>query len=410
MSTRLSSPTTAVETRTSPAASVSEDLLQRVRAIGPTLRSHGERAERDRRLPRAVFDALRDAGLERMFTPRSLGGFELDPLTVVQIIEEVAHYDSAAGWALQPGNTGAWWSRSLGEKGIQEIYGKDPNALVAAAFHPPQRATKVEGGYRITGRSPLASNIHDCEWLFLSAMLTENGQPVIQSGMPVVIAMILRTKEAQIVDTWHSLGMRATDSNDVVTDDVFVPEHRAFPLIPDFQPTPHYSGPLYRIPAVASVSVNIVGVLLAIARNAISELRELALSKTPLGSMKTLRERANVQITLAQAEGMLRSARTHFHQALADTWQQTVSGPPCSLEQRADLFLAGIHAAQSAVHVVDLMHGLAGTSGVYQRSRLERHLRDAHTLKHHAFVSESKLETVGQVYLGQPPEFFLVGF
>ena len=56
------------------------------------------------------------------------------------------------------------------------------------------------------------------------------------------------------------------------------------------------------------------------------------------------------------------------------------------------------------------MHRLAGTSAIYQRSRLERHLRDAFTLRHHGFVSESKYEAVGQVYLGVPPEFGLVAF
>ena len=397
------SPTAHTETATA------DDLLQKVHTIGPLLRQHADHAERDRRLPRAVFDALIGAGLERMFAPRSLGGLELDPLTVARVIEEVASYDSAAGWALQPGNTGAWWASRMSEQGIQEIYGDNASVLMAAAFHPPQRAVKVDGGYRVTGRSPLASNVHDCEWLFLSAMVMENGQPVMHDGMPVVVAVVLRTAEAQILDTWQSLGMRATDSNDVATDDVFVPEHRAFPLIPYFQPSPHFSGPLYRFPAVGSVSINVVSVTLAIARNAIQELRDLALTKTPLGSMKTLRERSSVHITLAQAEGLLRSARAYFHQAIADAWQQTLNGA-CSPEQRADLLLAGVHAAQSAAEVVTLMHGLAGTTGIYQRNKLERHLRDIYTLKHHAFASESKLETVGQVFLGQPPEFFLVHF
>ena len=99
---------------------------------------------------------------------------------------------------------------------------------------------------------------------------------------------------------------------------------RTFPLTPQFQPSAHFSGPLYRLPAVASVSINIVSVTLAIDRNAIKELRELALTKTPLGSMKTLRERAHVHITLARAEGLLRSARAYFHQALAEAWQQTM--------------------------------------------------------------------------------------
>ena len=56
------------------------------------------------------------------------------------------------------------------------------------------------------------------------------------------------------------------------------------------------------------------------------------------------------------------------------------------------------------------MHRLAGTTGIYTRSPLERYFRDAHTLRHHAFVSESKLETVGQIYLGLPPDFPLILF
>jgi alkylation response protein AidB-like acyl-CoA dehydrogenase len=409
MSTPLVTPTISSDQQSNPANETGEILLERVRKLGPLLRENADQGERDRRLPRVVFDALATSGLQRMFTPRSLGGFELDPLTAARIVEEVATFDSAAGWALQPGNTGAWWSSRLSDEGLQEIYGTNPGAMMAAAFHPPQAATPVPGGYRIKGRSPLASNIHDAEWLFLSALVMENGQPRISNGMPEVIAVVLHAREAEVVDTWHSLGMRATDSNDVVVDDVFVPATRAFFFTPSFEPNAHFRGPLYRFPAVASVNINIVGVTLGIARNAINELRTLAVTKTPLGSTKTLRERANVHSTLARAEGLLRSARAYFHETLAAAWQQTLSGS-CSLEQRADVLLAGIHAVRSAVEVVDLMHTLAGTSGIYQRNKLERHLRDAHTLKHHAFASESKLETVGQVYLGLPPEFFMVGF
>ena len=76
----------------------------------------------------------------------------------------------------------------------------------------------------------------------------------------------------------------------------------------------------------------------------------------------------------------------------------------------ADVLLAGVHAAQNATAVVEQMHRLAGTSGVYKRNRLERHLRDAATLRHHGFVAESRYEAVGQVFLGVQPEFGIVAF
>jgi hypothetical protein len=71
---------------------------------------------------------------------------------------------------------------------------------------------------------------------------------------------------------------------------------------------------------------------------------------------------------------------------------------------------AGTHAVRAAARVADLAHRMGGTSGLYERSRLERHFRDAQTVRHHGFLSESRLETVGHVYLGLEPEFGFVAF
>jgi indole-3-acetate monooxygenase len=53
---------------------------------------------------------------------------------------------------------------------------------------------------------------------------------------------------------------------------------------------------------------------------------------------------------------------------------------------------------------------MGGSNGIYERSPLERHFRDAQTVRHHGFLSESRLETVGQVYLRLEPEFGFVAF
>ncbi len=95
-----------------------------------------------------------------------------------------------------------------------------------------------------------------------------------------MVAVTMRAREAEIVDTWYTLGMRGTDSNDVVVNDVFVPAARSFPLGPGFEPTTHYRGPLYRFPGFGITIVSVAPVMLAIARGAINELRDLAMRKT----------------------------------------------------------------------------------------------------------------------------------
>jgi alkylation response protein AidB-like acyl-CoA dehydrogenase len=151
-------------------------------------------------------------------------------------------------------------------------------------------------------------------------------------------------------------------------------------------------------------------VALAIARNAIRELRDIVASKVPLGSMKTSRNRGAVQAAVAEAEAMLRSARAFFYDALTTAWQRAVAAEPFTLEHKADLMLASTWAVHSAARATDLMHRMGGTTAIYTRSPLERHFRDAQTVRHHGFVSDSRLETVGEVYLGVEPEFPFVAF
>jgi alkylation response protein AidB-like acyl-CoA dehydrogenase len=389
---------------------VDESLVARARALEPIIREHSEATERERRLARPVLHAMREAGLFRMFTPRALGGLEVDPVTVARVTEEIASFDSAAAWALQAGNTGSWWAGHFPEKGIAELFADGPDLLMAASFSPPHRAQAVPDGYRLSGRGPLASTIHDSSWLLMTGVVFDGEQARTTSVGPVVVAVALRTSEVQIVDTWQSLGMRGTDSNDVVAEGVFVPEARSFVVAPVYEPAPQFAGPLYRLPALASTDVIIAPVALAIARGAIGALREIADRKTPLGSTRTIRHRPAVQFALGDAEGQLRAARLLFYETLHTTWQRALANESPTLEQRADLMLACAHAVRISAHVADLMHRMGGTNGIYQRSRLERHFRDAQTVRQHGFLSEARLETVGQVYLGAEPEFGFVAF
>ncbi len=387
-----------------------EALLAAARKLGPLIREHATEAEQGRRLSREVLGALAESGLFRLLLPRALDGMETDPVTCALVVEEIALSDSAAGWALQAGNTGAWWAARFPTEGTEEVYTGNPSAVVSAAFHPPQQAVEAPGGYRITGRGPLASTIHDADWLFLTALVMDGGRPKMIGDMPQILGLMLRAREVRILDTWHSLGMRGTDSNDVVIDDVLVPASRTFPLTPDFEPGAHHRGPLYRFPGIGAAAFVIAPVPLAVARSAISELKQLAERKTAFGFNKPLRERAVVQVALARAEAMLRSARLLYYDTLDTAWSRTVAGEGSTLEQKADLLLAGTHAATTAAKVVDLMHRVAGTTGIYTRSPLERHFRDAQTLRHHGFLSENRFEAVGQVYLGVAPEFAMVAF
>jgi alkylation response protein AidB-like acyl-CoA dehydrogenase len=379
-------------------------IIEAARRITPVIRKHADEAEQERRLSPPVLAALHDSGLLRMCTPQSLGGLEVDPLTRALVIEEISGHDTAAGWTLANPLDCAYLCARLPDAGAEDIYSRGANIVIAAQFGHPMQATPTQGGYRITGRSPFISNCHDADWIATTAVVM-SGDPSPAAGAPEVVVAYLPRESCQVIDTWHVMGMRGTGSHDVTVSDVFVPKSRTFPFVPEFTPGSHYQGLLYRFPLIGMVASDLPPLLLAVARRAIEEVSMLAQGKVPVAANAKLRERASAQAKLAQAEASLRAARVFLYDTLRETWESTIAGETFSLRHKADVLLAMTHAVQSAVQTVELTYRIAGTSGIYTQNPLERYFRDVQVMRHHAFGAETRYETVGQVYLGLPPDF-----
>lgn len=401
-----------METMTKPKSPVKEkDLIQLASELGTVLGEHIADDEKNGRLSAAVVQTLKEAGFYKLFLPGSLGGLESDPLTVAKVVEEVARHNTAAGWSLMVANTVLIMASRLPEKGIEEIFGSDPDVFIAGTVHPPMRATSVKGGYLINGRNPLVSNVHEAQWIMVLALVMEGEQPKMNNGHPEIIGAYMNAQDCRIIDTWNVLGMHATDSNDIEAKDVFVPDHHLFPLIPEFTPGKNYKGPLYRFPAAgANICCLLAPVSLAVARNAINEFKELATKKTPLGSMVTLRERGVMQRKLARAEALVQSSRIYLHTKLAECWNKTLAGETITLEEKADLLLAATHTNQSCLEAVELVYTAAGTNGIYMRNKMAHYFIDAQVLRLHGFMNESRYETAGQVHFGLPPDLPIITF
>lgn len=146
-------------------------LIDAAREIAPIIRKHNPQAERERRLSRPVLDALRETGLLRMSTPRSLGGLETDPITRALVVEEISRHDSAAGWTLENPLDWAFLCARLPDEGAEEIYSRGADILIAAQFGRPLNATSTDGGYRISGRAPFVSNCYDADWISSTALV-----------------------------------------------------------------------------------------------------------------------------------------------------------------------------------------------------------------------------------------------
>jgi alkylation response protein AidB-like acyl-CoA dehydrogenase len=386
------------------------ELLEVVEQLRPVIEANAPRAEAERRLPAEVFDAMRDGGLFDMQAPRLYGGLELHPVETMRVCEAVARIDSAAAWNLVMNQAVGGFAAWLPEEGARELFGDGPTT-VAGAFFPPAAATRVEGGWRITGRVPFASGCDNARWFLMPAVEMHGDQPRVDpaTGQPAPFGLFLPRQDARILDTWHTLGMRGTGSADISVTDAFVPDRRVFAVAPLAHPAPGFEGPLYRMfpmPAVLGEATVSVGVAAA----AVDDLIHLAKTKTPAYNAVPLREQQLAQHAVGRARARVDAARDTLHRAAEEAYAEAAAGSLLSWDAKTRLQLAVSLAAELCAEAVRLANEVAGSSAIRLEYRFERHFRDCHVLTQHTSKASARYATAGRLLFGLENDWIWLSF
>jgi alkylation response protein AidB-like acyl-CoA dehydrogenase len=362
------------------------DLVDAAEGIQELVEAHADKAEQQRRLPKRLVQALRDAQLFRMCVPAAYGGPEADPITLVRAIEKVAIADGAAGWCTMIASTTSSMSMFMDPEYARAVYG-DAKVITGGVYAPNGTAVRDGKGWRVTGRWQWGSGSQHCQFL-TGGSRTSDGQFHL---------MYLDASDVTIHDTWYSSGLRGTGSNDFSVDGAYVPCGRSVqPMVGEAR----VDIPLAAFPNFSLLAAGVAAVALGIARHALDEFTELAQAKTPLFASRTISRSGSAQAELARAEGVLRSARAFLHDELSGAWDRACAGDPVDVATRARIRLACTHAATSAAAATDVAYNLGGGTSVYETSPLQRCFRDVHVATQHLMVSPRLNETLGRLFFG----------
>ena len=384
-------------------------LLRQVEQIRPILEECRAQAESERALPDAAYDAMLDAGLFRMLAPKTFGGLELHAVDAYSVVEAVARIDSAAAWNLNQsaaaGGIAAW----LAKEGGEELYERGADTIFAGGLFPPGPSVRVEGGWRVTARTPFASGCHRAQWFAVPILevTDEASRFDPHTEDPPPIAAFVPRDEVDILDTWHTVGMRGTYSADVSVDDVFVPDHRVALIDPARERAPAFSGPFFGLwpwPAIHGETSVSAGIAWA----AIDELIDLATRKKPSYSRIPLHDREMAQHHVAKAQALVDASRAFLRAAVSEALADVETDGRYSEASMRRCQLAACFGAEACAQAVDLVHEAAGSSAIRLEHGLERHHRDVHVLTQHTFKSYSRYEDVGKLLFGLPPSFWIL--
>jgi alkylation response protein AidB-like acyl-CoA dehydrogenase len=351
--------------------------------------------EQQAHLSRASSDALYNAGILQMKAPEVLGGGEADLVTQYEVIEAVSRINPAAGWCAMVGATSvAIPGAFLSNEGVATMFGDGRMPRGAILIMPSARAVPVEGGFRLTGRWAFASGVQHAEWVAAQALVTTG-----EDLPPALHMLIFPAAAVQLYDNWQVLGLRGTGSCDISVSDLFVPAAMAWNVETQL---PRRGGPLYRLGIPAFVANEHAAFATGLARRALDVLTETAINKKRgygPGAL-SLADRAAVQRLIGHGELRLRAARglaLDVYAQVMDIVRSSESlSPRLTLETRA----VAVYCTEVAVDIISQAFRYSGAAAIYEKSVMQRCLRDISVAAQHLMVSEVAYELLGKIHLG----------
>ena len=196
---------------TAVAAGITDAFVKRVA-------QRAQEAEELRRLPAATVAELSESGFTDLLKPARYGGQQADFHAIFDPVRRMAHGCASTAWTAAFYTLHNWMLALFDEQAQNEGFTARP-FLASAPLAPTGRGVAVDGGVRLSGRWSWATGVMDGNWAIVGALCGPD-----DAIYPALA--LLPADDIRIVDVWQTDGMRATGSNDVVIEDVFVPTHR----------------------------------------------------------------------------------------------------------------------------------------------------------------------------------------
>ncbi|MDE0498651.1 MAG: acyl-CoA dehydrogenase family protein [Acidimicrobiaceae bacterium] len=361
----------------------------------PALRERSVEIDSLRQLPQDLAEALAADGFYRTLVPPELGGLGLPPAVVAEISEVLAMGNASAAWCTFIGATSQIMFAALEPAQLAEVL-DNPDVITAGVFAHSGTATAALGpngadGYRVQGRWAWASGSHNSEWISGGVQIDSGDGP-----QPALGRAFFRPDDIELRDDWYTSGLRGSGSSTFEAHDIWLPASR-IAYERTILKSPYTAEPLYRMPLFGLLALPIGAIALGMARACVDEVIDVAKSKVPQGSRRTLGQRPSMHSAVAVADTEVRAARNLLYASIDAAWERAQHGLS-DLELRRDLRTATTHAMQTSLRVTQSMNAAVGGTAVFEASPLQRHLRDAQTASAHFMVAMPVMELAGRTY------------
>ncbi|MBI2802068.1 MAG: acyl-CoA/acyl-ACP dehydrogenase [Gammaproteobacteria bacterium] len=379
------------------------------RALAAEFAAVGAQHDRENSFPYALVDKFRASSLVALTVPKRFGGLGADIATFARCVEILATGDPACALAFNMHLAVIGFFRGMWSEAHQARYftGVAQSGHLFDGAYSETRAgvigladtlaIPVAGGFRVNGKKTWATLSLAADFHTLNASITDEngGLPSANDARAAREVMLVCPATApgvRIEHTWDAMGMRATGTETVVFDEVFIPES-------DVVSTAFRPGLFANL---EWQTLSFASVYLGLARRAYTETLAIAAKKS-LGAVLgandvRLREQQRVQMGIGEMRLLLEAAANSIEVTAARL--NRGQGLPTELESRLALLeMPKVLATENALRIVDIGMRLVG-GGSYRRGHiLERLCRDARSGPFHPLTTDQALELLGRTEL-----------
>ncbi len=376
-----------------PTPAITDDFVAR-------LAQRAREAETLRRLPAATVSDLAESGFTELLVPARYGGRQAPFPDILDPVRRMAHGCASSAWTIGFYALHNWMLALFSEEAQTEAFATRP-FLAPAPLAPTGRGLPEAGGVRLSGRWSWATGVMDGTWIMVGALC--GADDAIYPALA-----LLPAADAQIEDVWHTDGMCATGSNDVVIaseNPAFVPEHRLVRVTDIYGGTAPgaalHDSPTYRWPMVPALALLAAMPALGAAER-VAEIYAERLGERVLAyEFVKQKEKPIAQAHLGEAEVRLRALRGLLADTVGAIETTVAAGDPVARADRARARLAAAHIVRESKDVITLLLNASGASAHFLDNPLQRAKRDVDVLSGHVvFDYDTSRELAGALRVG----------
>lgn len=370
------------------------DVLEGVQALLPQIEASAAEAERARRIPDENIAALAATGLFSTLVPKDLGGLQLDLATLTGATRLLGRACTSTGWVASFYGVHGWLLSLMSPEATEVIFAERPYVLAPGTFAPNGRAERTAEGYVLSGRWAWGTGVLHSDWAMLAGIVPR------ADGRPDLRMFVAPMSALTVEDTWHTDGMRATGSNDIVADEVTVPTELtlSFGAISAGCPEgdPPYDDPIYGWPLVPALCLTACAPLLGTAE-AVLDAYERRLTERVMtySGGKKQKDVPAARSRLATATVTLRGAQLLFDEAVTRLDAVRAGAAPLTLDDRVRIRWQAAWVVGTCRQLVNDIVAASGASVHRLDSPLQRAQRDLNTASGHVVFD---LDTGADLY------------